>query len=120
MGSQVNNDLTLEAVINRVSTTLNYLWPGAKVEVHQDFHCGRNEVRLTTYHAGTAWSTCTSIDAWSGRYDDGVYAHLMRDLPVRHAVELARVAVAQAHDERFTTHKSEGLRDYNSYPRPRN
>jgi hypothetical protein len=120
MGTQVSNDLALEAVINRVSTTLNYLWPGARVEVHQDRQCHTNTVQLTTYHAGTAWRTCVMLDAWRGRYDAGLYEHLMQALPVQHAVELARVACAQAEAERFTTHKSEGLRDYNSHPRPRN
>lgn len=112
--------LELEAVVSRVATALCYLWPNATVDAYAELHQETFRITLTTRHGGRNLCTAHVLSAWHLR-DPGYWKHVMQDLPVRHAVELARMAVAQAEDERYSSTKSTSLRgayDDGSYSRP--
>lgn len=112
--------LELEAVVSRVATALRYLWPNATVDAYEEPHQEAFRITLTTRHGGQALCTGHVLSAWHLR-DPGYWKHVMQDLPIRHAVELAHRAVDQAEAERYSSTKSTSLRgayDDGSYSRP--
>lgn len=105
--------LELEAIVSRVATALRYLWPNATVDAHEELHQEAFRITLTTCHDGQALCTSHVLSAWHLR-DPDYWKHVMQDLPIRHAVELAEA-------ERYSSTKSTSLRgayDDGSYSRP--
>lgn len=111
--------IELEATVSRVATALRYLWPSAVVYASQEAY-DTYRVTLTTRHNGRSLCTSHMLDARTLQ-DPGYWKHIVKELPVCHAKELALLAVAQAEAERYTSTKSTSLRgayDDGSYSRP--
>lgn len=101
-------ELMLEALVARVASTLELLFPGSEVNLRQRGrgHWFRDiEIVLTTNHPrmpGGRYCTAHCIPAELFHMEgEGFVQHLIRNLPVDHIRQMADLACDEAHASRF-------------------
>ena len=106
--SDAMTELMLEALVARVATTLELLFPGSEVDLRNAPGRGWSrdlQITLTTNHPrmpGGRYCTAHHIpEDYFLMEGDGFVRHLITSLPVWHIKQMAELACEEAHATRF-------------------